>query len=483
VSDGESDNIEVRALAYLKGEMSEGERAAFERELAESDAARAALEGARALLERIAAASDEAAERAVNALIVQAIGLGAEVLHLRPGRRDVAVSVRVDGALRELEPLPKRQQAAIIDRLKVTADMDVSERRLPQDGRIPLKHNGKDYDLRVTVLPSLYGEHVTARILSRAAGDARLGLGNLGLGAEQVAALKRLVRRPAGLVVVTGNAGQGKTTLLYSLLQEMQAPDLPRRSLFSVEDPVEYQLPGVAQTAVNARAGLNFEAALHTLLRADADAVLCAQMRSQRVAELLIELAHTGRLALTALHVSSAPSVVDWLFGVGLDRFLIAEALAGAVALRLVGKVCDSCREEYQPPIEEVRRAGLSPVEDGPFFRGRGCDACGGTGVRGRIPLCEVLEAGDAALRHRIAAGTSGEELWGDAFGASASGAPSLRDDARAKVRAGLLSVEAANWALMDYPHAAGAAEDAATALPGEGFYQLPPLLSGEEGR
>lgn len=475
------EDTETKALAYLKGEMAGGERSAFEAELARSEAARAALERARTVLERVGAASDESAARTLNALIARAIEQGASDLHLRPERRDVAVQVRVDGALREMERLSKERHAPVLDRLKVMADMDVSERRVPQDGRIPLQHGatGKDYDLRVTTIPSLYGESAVVRILSRSAEDARLGLDNLGLGAEQVAGLRRLVRRPAGLVVVTGNAGQGKTTLLYSLLQAMQAPDLPRRSLFTVEDPVEYQLPGVVQTGVNPRAGLTYEAALHTLLRADADAVLCAQMRSQRVAELLVELAHTGRLVLTALHVSSAPSVVDWLLGAGLDRFLVAEALAGAVGLRLVGRVCESCREEYHPPAEEVRRAGLSPVEDGPFFRGRGCDACGGTGVRGRVPLCEVLEVGgDAALRRRTAAGAAGDDLWADAFGAAGG---SLRDDARARVRAGQLSVEAANWALMDYPHgaAASAPHDAPTL--GEGYYQLPPP-GGKEG-
>jgi type II secretory ATPase GspE/PulE/Tfp pilus assembly ATPase PilB-like protein len=275
--------------------------------------------------------------------------------------------------------------------------------------------------------------------------------------------------------VVTGPADAGKTTVLYSLLREMQAPDLPRRTLFTVEDPVEFQLPGVAQTAVSPRAGLTYEAALHTLLRSDADAVLCAQMRSLRTAELLTELAHTGRLVLTALHVPSAPAVADWMVAVGIERFLSAQVLAGAVSLRLVGGVCLHCREEYRPAADEIRRAGLSPVEDGPFLRGKGCAACGGTGVKGRVPLCEVLEM-DAGRRRLLAEGGSGEALWEAAFGPE-GGSPALRDDARAQVRAGRITVEAANWALTDYPHPAACGVP--TAEMAGGYYPLPSF--GEE--
>jgi type II secretory ATPase GspE/PulE/Tfp pilus assembly ATPase PilB-like protein len=328
------------------------------------------------------------------------------------------------------------------------ADMNVGERRLPQDGRIPIKHNSKDYDMRVSCLPTLYGERVTVRILGRS--EVLISLANLGYTTAQVEALQRLARRPTGLILNSGWTGSGKTTLLYSLLKEMQSPGIPRRNILTVEDPIEYQLEGISQTQTFKRAGLTFPAALRSILRSDPDVVLCAQMRDLETAELCVETALTGHLVLSSLHTTSAMGIIDRLRNMGVENFLIADTLAGLVGQRLVRRIDARNTEEYEPAAEELLRLGLT-MADGPFRRGVPTEENGGTGFRGRLPLIEIVEV-DSRLRQRIAEGAPAETLAAETFSPAWRTGGSLRDDARAKVKAGLTTVEEVNWTLFDYP-------------------------------
>jgi type IV pilus assembly protein PilB len=445
-SQGLSEQQSAKALAYLKGEMSETERELFEQMLTESEALREELTRSRQLLDILDTTRDSTVIQIVNDLIVQAITQNASDIHLVPQRRAVLVRYRVDGYLQELPTLEKSQQQAVVDRWKAMADMNLTERNLPQDGRIPLKHKNQDFDLRVSVLPTLYGERVTARILAR--GGVLLGLEQLQISPSPLAALKRLGRLGAGLILTSGQTGAGKTTLLYSLLQEIKTSGRGGQNILTIEDPVEFGFDlGISQTGVDRRAGLTYANALRGMLRSDPDVIYCAEMRDQETAEIISEIALTGHLILSALHTTSALGTLQRLRDMGIANFVIADIVAGLIGQRLVRRIDTRATEEYEPAPEELEKAGLT-LSDGPFRRGIPSEANGNTGFRGRIPLVEVVEM-TPALRHLIADKASDEVLWRAAFSKNAD---SLRDDARARVRAGLTTVEEVNWALFDYP-------------------------------
>ena len=436
----------AKAIAYLQGEMSETEQEQFEQMLMESGTLREEVARSREVLDSLKNSGDGAVVRIVLDQITRAIALGASDIHLVPQRREVRVSYRVDGFLQEAPPLARSDQQAVIDRWKVMADMNLAERNLPQDGRIPIKHKNEDFDLRVSVLPTLYGERVTARILSR--GDVRLGLDRLQISAAPLAALKRLSHLGSGLIITSGQTGVGKTTLLYSLLQEIKTAGRGGRSLMTVEDPVEFGFDlGISQTGVNRRAGLTYANVLRGMRRSDPDVILCSEMRDQETAEIITEIALTGHLVLSALHTTSALGTIQRLRDIGIMNFLIADMTAGLIGQRLVRRIDERETEEYEPAPEELEKAGLTRA-DGPFRRGVPSEANGGTGFKGRVPLVEVVEI-TPTLRRLIAERAPGEELWRAAF---AKNADSLRDDARARVEAGLTTVEEVNWALFDYP-------------------------------
>lgn len=467
---------EQRALAFLQNEMTDAERAAFEAELTESESLRTAVEQSRAVLDTLWAANDAGIIQTVNALFAGAIERGASDLHIVPEQEALVVFLRVDGRLQETQRLSRSLQQAVVDRVKVMTDMHLSERRVPQDGRVSIRYQNRDYELRVTVFPQLHGERVTARLVNRSADDLVLGLDRLGLNRAQSEALRRIAFRPSGLIVVAGRADSGRTTLAYSLLvaiRDRAAAATPPTALniMTIEDPVELSLAGISQASVHKSAGFTVESALRSLLRSAPDVAYAAHLRDLASAEAGIELAVTGRLFLTTLNTVSALSVVDRLRDMGIAPYLIGQAFAGAVGLRLLRKVCVSCVEEYRPAADDLKTAGLSAVEDGPFRRGRGCAACGGTGFKGRVPLCEALEA-DNRLRRRIAEGATADALWGETFGRSGG---SLWDDARAKVRAGLTTVEEACWSLFDYPHNVAASGASATEEE-RGIFLLPAL-------
>ncbi len=436
-----------KAVAYLKGEMCDDERTEFEEELTRSEELREALENSRELLELLAAAGEEAIVAQVNQCIQEAIKSRASDIHFVGQRDHVAVSFRIDGHLQEWTHLAKEMQQSIVDRWKVMAEMNVAERQLPQDGRVPVRYQGVNYDLRVNVAPTVLGERVTARLLDQ--NNVLLGLDRLGLNELQRASIQRILDSQRGYVIVGGFTGNGKTTLLYSMLMAINGPSRPQRNILTIEDPVEYLLPGVSQSAVNRQAGMRFANGLRTILRSDPDVVYVSELRDLESAELGVELALTGGLVLTQLHVSSALMTIQRLREMGIENFLIAYTLQGAIGVRLVRRVCRECVEEYMPTSEDLRKAGLSPVEDGPFRRGKGCAACRNTGYLGRIGLFEVVEVNEA-VRKEIMERAPLDTIWYQTFGLNGG---SLWDDARDKVRQGLTTVEEVAWALSDYPH------------------------------
>ena len=445
-----------QALAYLRGEMNAQEKTAFEDALLHSEELRTELESSRALLDMLDAASQESIVRQVNAHIQQAIRSRASDIHVVPGAgaaesqsepRGTTVFYRIDGQLMEAAHLPAAQHRALIDRWKIMTEMNVSEQRVPQDGRVVVRYEQKEFDLRVSILPTVTGERVTARILDRA--GMRLDLAKLGMDANTLTAVKRMVERPHGYVVLAGTAASGKTTFAYALLRHLQAFGQGHLNILTVEDPVEYQIQGISQTGVNRRAGLTYPVVLRSMMRSDPDVIYVGETRNEETAQLSIEAAVTGHVVVSQLHVGSAIQTVQRLRDIGIVNHLLASNLVGAVGMRLVRRVCQDCATDYEPAARDLARAGLSLVEDGPFRRGVGCDKCRNTGYRGRIGLFEAWEVDDR-IKTMIAEKAGLDTLWQETFGRRGG---SLWDDAREKIRRGFVTVEDASWALFDYPH------------------------------
>lgn len=446
-------------VAFLKNEMSAEESAAFQQRIAEDEDLQTEVEKSKAVLAALAAANSTPLIRMVNAILASGIERGVSDIHIVPGRgQKLSILFRQDGALREAtteeltggvmtEPLPFHLHQPIIDRFKTMADMHLGERRLPQDGRLPVTHQNKDYNIRVTTLPSLYGERLTARILPQQ--DIMVGLERLGYNDAQLTTLRRLIRLRSGLILVGGWVDSGKTTLIYSLLQEMQKPGWPRRNILTVEDPIEMGFPlegsPITQTAINKRLGLTFAAALHAARRNDPDVIYCGGMRDEETTEICVETALIGHLLLASLPVASALGIVERLRNIGIPNYLIADSVAGLVGVRLARRVDKRQTEEYTPDAEELARLGLT-ANDGPFLRGVPTRENGNSGFAGRVPLIEIIEV-TPALRRLIAEGADRETLAAEAF----RNGGSLRDDARAKIKAGLTTVEEVSWTLFDY--------------------------------
>jgi type IV pilus assembly protein PilB len=340
--------------------------------------------------------------RMANAILVTAIENGASDIHIEPDRRNVRIRVRVDGVLQELMAVPKHIQAPLVSRYKIMSDMNIAERRIPQDGRIPIRHGNKDYDMRVSCLPSLYGEKIVMRILDKS--SVLIGLNKLGFYAEMQAVLEELVSQPNGTFLVTGPTGSGKTTTLYSVLNKLNNIE---KNIITVEDPIEYQLSGITQVGINKKAGLNFPVALRCFLRQDPDIIMVGEMRDLETAEIAIEASLTGHLVLSTLHTNDAPSATMRLADMGIEPFLIAATVIGILAQRLARRICMDCKEPYTVKASELARFGFQPgdpdmakygihIEDAnqdvTLYRGRGCETCKGKGFKGRMGIYELLK-------------------------------------------------------------------------------------------
>jgi type IV pilus assembly protein PilB len=379
-------------------------------------------------------ADDAPIVRFVNLLITQAIQDRASDIHIEPAEKDMRIRYRIDGVLHEMQRASKSIQNGVISRLKIMADIDIAERRKPQDGRLSVTHQGRKIDLRVATLPTVWGEKVVMRVLDNT--TAAMDLEDLGIRPANYVSYEKSFSKPYGMILVTGPTGSGKSTTLYATLNQIARPEV---NVITVEDPVEYRIPGINQVQVNPKAGLTFASALRSILRADPDVVLVGEIRDQETAQIAIEAALTGHLVLSTLHTNDAPSAITRLIEMEIEPFLVGSAIDCVVAQRLARRLCLKCREEYEPIPAEIARfepehAGVMPT----LYRAKGCSACSNTGYRGRLALHEVMPVSEDIERLAVTRASSVEiqRL------AEAQGMETLLGDGWAKVRDGLTTVE-----------------------------------------
>jgi general secretion pathway protein E len=377
------------------------------------------------------AGDDTPVIRLVNALLFQAVRDDASDIHVEPYERALAVRFRIDGVLHDVLSPPPRLQPTIASRIKIMAGLDIAERRLPQDGRIRVRVAGRDVDVRVSLVPTPFGERIALRLLDRA--NARLELSELGLAPAVAAGLGELLAQSHGLVLVTGPTGSGKTTTLYAALRRLADG---ARNIMTIEDPIEYQLRGIGQMQANARIGLGFAAALRAVLRQDPDVILVGEIRDRETVEIAMQAALTGHLVFSTLHTSDAAGTTTRLLDMGVEPYLVASSLRGILAQRLVRRLCTACAVDEAPGTDETRvLGGEQPISM--RHAGPGCDACRGTGYRGRTGIHELLVVDDA-VRRLVMARAEAAAVRRHAAGA---GTATLRDDGLAKVRRGVTTV------------------------------------------
>ncbi len=384
-----------------------------------------------------AALEDAPIVKLVNAIMTQAVGDRASDVHIEPAEQNVRIRFRVDGVLHEpMPPAPKNIQGGLISRLKVMADLNIAEKRVPQDGRISMKVGGRQLDLRVATLPAVYGEKVVIRVLDKS--NALLRLEDLGFLEDAYKRFAVSFKKPYGAILVTGPTGSGKSTTMYSTLNILNEVS---KNIITVEDPVEYRLGGVNQMQVNPKAGLTFASALRSILRADPDIVLIGEIRDKETANIAIEAALTGHLVLSSLHTNDAPAAISRLTEMEVETFLVASAIDCVVAQRLARKLCERCRQVYTPEQAELQAAGYPEwlwPEIPELYKAVGCPACSNTGYRGRIGLYEVMQMSEEIERLTV------ERASSDAIKAVAiqQGMMPLRDDGLEKARMGITSLD-----------------------------------------
>jgi type IV pilus assembly protein PilB len=374
--------------------------------------------------------------RFVNLLISQGIQDKASDIHIEPGEHDMGVRYRIDGVLHEMQAAPKAIQNGVISRLKIMADIDISERRKPQDGRMSVSHGGRKIDLRVATLPTVYGEKVVMRILDN--NSSSMDLSNLNLLEYNFKTFETSYRKPYGMILVTGPTGSGKSTTLYTTLHAVARPEI---NVITVEDPVEYRMKGINQVQVNPKAGLTFASALRSILRSDPDVVLLGEIRDHETAQIAIEASLTGHLVLSTLHTNDAPSAITRLTEMEIEPFLVGSALDCVVAQRLARRLCDRCKTPYShdPQALDALKIGYDISQPVPtLFQPVGCSGCSNTGYRGRIALHEVMAVTEEIERMAVARASSAD------IGrlAREQGMLTLRQDGWAKAQLGHTSVE-----------------------------------------
>jgi len=331
-------------------------------------------------------------KKLLNLVLLQAIRDKASDVHFEPFENEYKMRYRIDGVLYEMVPPPKHIAAALSSRIKVMANLDIAERRMPQDGRISLTVQGNPVDLRVSVLPTMFGESVVLRVLDRS--QVSLDLEKVGLRQSQLKLVRRLINKPNGILIVTGPTGSGKTTTLYAAMRELNSVE---RKLITTEDPVEYDIDGIVQVQMKSDIGLTFGRCLRSILRQDPDIILVGEVRDLETAEIAAQASLTGHLVFTTLHTNDAPSSIARLLDLGVEPFLLTATLEGIVAQRLVRKICEKCKTPFDPTELQLMELGLTPddVKGKQFFYGRGCKKCNKTGYRGRIALFEVMTFND----------------------------------------------------------------------------------------
>jgi type II secretory ATPase GspE/PulE/Tfp pilus assembly ATPase PilB-like protein len=371
--------------------------------------------------------------RFVNLLIREAFEARASDIHLESVRDGLRVRFRLDGVLTDAPSPPASLRAAVVSRLKLIAELDIAERRVPQDGRVRIRLESGELDIRVSTVPTLHGESVVLRLLDR--GGRPVALDELGMGPDMAQLFGRLVERPHGIVLATGPTGSGKTTTLYAALGLRHPTE---EKIITVEDPVEYHLPGVTQVPVHARSGVTFATALRSLLRQDPDVLMVGEMRDAETAGIAVQAAMTGHLVFSTLHTNDAVTALTRLIDLKVEPYLVAATIEGVLAQRLVRRVCTECRQRYRPDSAAVAMLAARPVGDIRLERGRGCDQCRGTGYRGRTGIYELLRMSDE-LRQML---LGQPHLPALRQAAREQGMATLREDGWAKVQAGITTVE-----------------------------------------
>ncbi len=382
-------------------------------------------------------ASEAPVIRLVNLIISKAIESRASDIHIEPFEKDLKVRYRIDGILQDVESPPKKLKAALISRVKIMSRLNIAERRLPQDGRIKLKVHGKDIDLRVSTLPTLYGESVVMRILDKSNTDL-YDIRRLGFPEDSLQEFESLVRRPHGILLVTGPTGSGKTTTLYSALSTINLPD---KKIITIEDPIEYQIDGINQIHVNPQIGLTFATGLRHIVRQDPDVIMVGEIRDLETAEIAIRAALTGHLVFSTLHTNDAPSAITRLIDMGAEDYLIGSSLLGVLAQRLVRVICPYCKKEVHPVPEMLNEIGFprGNPNDRPdrFYEGFGCEKCSNTGFIGRVGIYELMVMDDD-LRKLTVGKADANRIKKKAV---ENGMRNLRDDGWLKVRRGVCTI------------------------------------------
>lgn len=380
-------------------------------------------------------ASDAPVVRAVNGLIGRAAEQRASDIHVEPSEDGLLIRFRVDGALQTQDRLPAHLKSAFVSRIKVLANLNIAERRLPQDGRMRLAVRGHEIDLRVATSPTIHGESVVLRLLDRS--NLSLDFDSLGFDAAILPQFLEILARPHGIVLVTGPTGSGKTTTLYAALASLNAPT---RKILTVEDPIEYRLAGVNQTQVNPQIGLTFAAALRSFLRQDPDVMMVGEIRDLETAQVAVQAALTGHTILSTLHTNSAAAAVTRLLDMGMEPFLLTSTLNAVLAQRLVRRLCPACRAPHAAAERELMAVGLAPAPDETvrFWRAGGCAACGHSGFKGRLAILELLPLGDETAR-LILSRAEAREIE---RGAVARGMRTMLQDGVVKARAGLTTID-----------------------------------------
>ena len=368
--------------------------------------------------------------RLVNVILTQALRRDASDIHIEPYDKEIKVRFRIDGILYEVFSLPKRFQAHIISRLKVMANLDIAEKRVPQDGRIKVKVANKNVDIRVSIIPMAYGERIVLRLLDKSV--SLLGLGEMGMSSEKLATFEKLIKRNSGILLVTGPTGSGKTTTLYAAISSLSSIE---QNIITIEDPIEYELKGVGQIHVNPKTNLTFARGLRSILRHDPDIIMVGEIRDLETTEIAVQASLTGHMVFSTLHTNDAAGALTRLVDMGVEPFLIASSLSAVVAQRLVREICPHCKEPFEPDASTLEDLGLP--KDQVFWKGKGCATCLQSGYRGRTGIFELLVLNEE-IRHLL---TSGADSITIKEAAVRKGMSSLFEDGLIKVRTGITTL------------------------------------------
>ena len=377
--------------------------------------------------------------RFVNSVIERAITERASDIHLEPQEGEMVVRMRIDGVLRRVFTVPANLQATVIARLKIMGGMNIAERKIPQDGRAMVTAKDKEIDLRISSIPTIYGEKIVLRLLDKSSGH--INRKTIGLEGEDEKKYDRLLKNSSGVILIVGPTGSGKSTTMCAMIQELCNE---QTNIMTLEDPVEYNIPGANQCQINEKTGMTFAAGLRSILRQDPDVISVGEIRDGETASIAVRAAITGQLVISTLHTNDAVSTISRLVDIGVEPYMISSALRGVVSQRLVRKICPQCRKAYTPTEEEKRMVGIAENEDVTFYKGEGCQECGRTGYRGRRGVFEILTL-DAALRREVANNASSEELTKTAL---ENGFVTMKDNCRRLVLEGVTTVSEAAKAI-----------------------------------